>query len=58
MSASNTRQVRIEFDLRVPMRDGITLSVDVYKPLGRRGESGKFPVILTRTPYLKLSEGV
>ena len=58
MSTSNARQVRIEFDQRVPMRDGITLSADVYKPLSRPGEPGRFPVILTRTPYMKLSEGV
>jgi uncharacterized protein len=58
MSSRNARQVRIEFDQRVPMRDGITLSADVYKPLGRSGEPGRFPVILTRTPYLKLSEGI
>ena len=58
MSTPNTRQVRIEFDQRVPMRDGITLSADVYKPDSRTGEPGKFPVILTRTPYQKLSEGV
>src|SRR5713226_3452535 len=61
MSSPNARQVRIEFDQRVPMRDGVTLSADVYKPLsrsGESGESGRFPVILTRTPYLKLSEGM
>jgi len=61
MTALNSRQVRIEFDQRVPMRDGVTLSADVYKPLsrsGESGESGRFPVILTRTPYLKLSEGM
>ena len=58
MTALNSRQVRIEFDRRVPMRDGVTLSADLYKPLSRSGESGRFPVILTRTPYLKLSEGM
>ena len=58
MSTSSTRQVRIEFDQRVPMRDGITLSADLYKPDGRAGDPGKFPVILTRTPYQKLSEWI
>ena len=58
MSTSTTRQVLIEFDQRVPMRDGITLSADVYKPARRTGEPEKFPIILTRTPYQKLSEGI
>ncbi len=42
-------EVRIEFDRRIPMRDGVTLSADVYRP----DADGRFPVILTRTPYLK-----
>jgi putative CocE/NonD family hydrolase len=41
--------VKIEFDRRIPMRDGVTLSADVYRPEA----DGRFPVILTRTPYLK-----
>ncbi len=39
--------VRAEFDLRVPMRDGVTLSADVYRP----DTTGRFPVIVERTPY-------
>jgi uncharacterized protein len=35
--------------VRVPMRDGIQLSTDIYLP----SPNGKFPVILTRTPYNK-----
>jgi putative CocE/NonD family hydrolase len=31
----------------MPMRDGVTLSADVYRP----DAPGKFPVILVRTPY-------
>jgi putative CocE/NonD family hydrolase len=31
------------------MRDGVTLSADVYRP----DADGRFPVILSRTPYLK-----
>jgi putative CocE/NonD family hydrolase len=42
-------EVKVEFDRRIPMRDGVTLSADVYRP----STSGRFPVILTRTPYLK-----
>ncbi len=46
----NSREMRILFNQRVPMRDGVTLSADVYLPAG---ELHKRPVILTRTPYLK-----
>ena len=42
-------EVKVEFDRRIPMRDGVTLSADVYRP----DSSGRFPVILSRTPYLK-----
>ena len=42
-----THRVRIENDVRVPMRDGITVSVDIYRP----DASGRFPSILIRTPY-------
>jgi uncharacterized protein len=42
-------EVKVEFDRRIPMRDGVTLSADVYRP----DAPGRFPVILSRTPYLK-----
>src|SRR3989440_3642017 len=58
MPASCTREIRIDFNRRVPMRDGITLPTDVYTPANRSGEAKQFPVILTLTPYLKLSEGM
>jgi len=45
-------EVKIEFNERVRMRDGIELSVDVYSP----AVVGQFPVILTRTPYNKSTE--
>lgn len=41
--------ISIRFDLRVPTRDGITLSADVYCPEG----SGPWPAIVLRTPYNK-----
>jgi putative CocE/NonD family hydrolase len=44
-----THDVRIEFDHRIPMRHGVTISADVYRP----ADAGRFPVILSRTPYLK-----
>ena len=39
--------VAVETAVKVPMRDGVTLSADVYRPAGE----GKFPVLLQRTPY-------
>jgi putative CocE/NonD family hydrolase len=42
-----THRVRMESDIRVPMRDGVTVSVDIYRP----DVDGRFPSILIRTPY-------
>lgn len=42
-------QVIVELDIPVPMRDGITLMADIYRPAGE----GPFPTIVTRTPYDK-----
>ena len=39
--------LRVEYDIKIPMRDGVNLSLDVYFPLGE----GPWPVILIRTPY-------
>ena len=47
--AEQTYEIKIEFNVRVKMRDGIELSADVYRP----DTEGKFPVILSRTPYNK-----
>src|SRR5579862_2085558 len=45
---------RIIFDQRIPMRDGITLSADVYFPAEAQADAPtRWPTILTRTPYLK-----
>ncbi|HSU68336.1 MAG TPA: CocE/NonD family hydrolase, partial [Tepidisphaeraceae bacterium] len=38
-----------EKDVMVPMRDGIKLATDIVRP----GGDGKYPVILSRTPYKK-----
>lgn len=45
-------------DIRVPMRDGVTLATDVYLPStdGRLAD-GKFPAIMERTPYDKSGIG-
>ena len=36
-----------ELDVKVPMRDGVRLSTNIYRP----DDPGKFPVLLTRSPY-------
>jgi putative CocE/NonD family hydrolase len=43
----DTSRIRSRFDERVPMRDGVELSADVYRP----ARPGRYPVLLTRTPY-------
>ncbi len=57
MMSANERelhQVWIDFDRRVPMRDGINLSADVYRPIDLQRGS-RYPAILLRTPYNKNS---
>jgi uncharacterized protein len=39
----------VDRDVKVPMRDGVQLAADVYRP----SEAGKYPVLLQRTPYGK-----
>ncbi len=38
----------VERKLMIPMRDGVRLATDVYRP---RGASGPVPIVLVRTPY-------
>lgn len=38
-------------DVKVPMRDGVILSADIYRPK----QEGQVPAIMSRTPYLKTS---
>ncbi len=56
--AAAAAQSRVEFDsgppekALVPMRDGVTLTTLVYRPMrGGQPAPGRFPVILERTPY-------
>src|SRR5262249_50547899 len=42
-----THKVRVEKNVRIPIRDGVTLAADIYRP----DEDGKFPVLLLRTFY-------
>lgn len=46
--------VAIRFDVRIPMRDGVTLSADIYSPAA----PGRYPVVLMRTPYNKTGAAV
>jgi putative CocE/NonD family hydrolase len=47
-------EVRIQRHVPVKMRDGVILYADIYLP----AKPGKYPVILTRTPYGVQREGV
>jgi predicted acyl esterase len=37
----------VDQKVMMPMRDGIRLSTDIYRPKG----DGKYPIIFSRTPY-------
>jgi predicted acyl esterase len=39
--------VTVESGVAVAMRDGVKLMADIYRPEG----GGRYPVLLTRTPY-------
>jgi uncharacterized protein len=61
-AASQPRyHARIAFDQRIPMRDGVTLSADIYMPAETPdattdiGAGARWPAILTRTPYMNAS---
>ncbi|MGV7929199.1 MAG: CocE/NonD family hydrolase [Spirochaetota bacterium] len=45
--------VTVQKDVMVPMRDGVRLSADIYRP----SKEGKYPVILLRTMYGKRNPG-
>jgi uncharacterized protein len=46
--------VRLEPDVMIPMRDGVRLATDLYRPAsGEHPLPGPFPVLLERTPYNK-----
>jgi len=49
-----TDRIRIESNLEVPMRDGVKLYADLYRP----EREGRFPVIVVRTPYGKQRDGI
>jgi predicted acyl esterase len=41
--------MRIDWDIEIPMSDGLVLRADVYRPL----DDGRYPVILSYGPYAK-----
>jgi putative CocE/NonD family hydrolase len=43
-------EFEVDRDVMIPMRDGVRLATDIYRPIGKKGP---FPVILERTPYGK-----
>jgi putative CocE/NonD family hydrolase len=47
-------EVVVQTGVMIPMRDGVRLAADVYRP-ARAGqpEPGRYPALLTRTPYDK-----
>jgi len=47
MSVVPTSEIEILRDVKVPMRDGVALSTDVFMPAA----GGPFPTVLARTPY-------
>ncbi|NOZ22269.1 MAG: CocE/NonD family hydrolase [Planctomycetes bacterium] len=49
MSTAGALGVIEEYNVRVPMRDGVTLSTNIFRP----DAPGKFPALLMRTPYGK-----
>jgi len=46
-------RVRSQFNLRIPMRDGVMLSLDIYYP----DAPGRFPTLVYRTPYSNNNPG-
>jgi len=48
-AADEKYELAAERNVAVTMRDGVTLRADIYRPKAE----GKFPVLLTRTPYDK-----
>ena len=52
LAAKEAFEVEVRTDVKIPMRDGIKLSANIFLP---KAES-KFPVILVRSPYGKGDE--
>src|ERR1700760_4284029 len=53
-TSENLFKVLKNYNVLIPMRDGVRLSAHIYRPEAK----GKFPVILVRTPYGKDSKSI
>lgn len=53
MIVVDSHVVQMQLGQLVPLRDGVTLSADIYRPWTTDGRVEPHPVILTRTPYVK-----
>jgi putative CocE/NonD family hydrolase len=52
--AAQSPNAVVEENVMAPMRDGVKLATDVYRPArDNKALDGKFPVVLIRTPYNK-----
>jgi putative CocE/NonD family hydrolase len=53
-------KVAVQRDVPVKMSDGVTLFVNVIRPANAAGTAvpGRFPVLLTQTPYNKIATGL
>ena len=52
-SAPGELSVKAEHDVAVPMRDGVVLRANVFRP----DRGGPYPVLVMRTPYSKRGDG-
>lgn len=48
-AAQKPYAIQVQADVKIPMRDGIRLSANIFRPKA----DGRFPTILSRTPYGK-----
>ena len=50
--------VVVESDVMIPMRDGVKLATDIYRPAsGGAAVADRLPILLQRTPYNKVAAG-
>lgn len=54
---STSRNVIVEKDIRIPMRDGVILRGDLYRPVDSLEPGRAVPGVVTRTPYDKELSG-
>lgn len=52
LAQETNRALIFEADVKVPMRDGVQLAANIWRPKAE----GRYPVILMRSPYGKMDE--